>query len=236
MRIDGAYKATITVDGRQVGADAELFRDGKTLRSLYARTPVPIPAGLKREADVEVMVTFEPPVVPAVRAAWFVTTKHEEGPDDWEETGDFGPFASQDEADDWIDRVKGTLTDSVFFVREARPPESVELLASSSTMSSSPTRRPRRRRGRRPQRRPPMRATRPSPWSTTPPSRCAMPEVIMRESTARPGGVVVVIRDGERESTYARVAWSRRARATRCTRSSASSGTRCAADEEAPDA
>jgi hypothetical protein len=128
MRIDGAYKATITVDGRQVGADAELFRDGKTLRSLYARTPVPIPAGLKREADVEVMVTFEPPVVPAVRAAWFVTTKHEEGPDDWEETGDFGPFASQDEADDWIDRVKGTLTDSVFFVREARPPESVELL------------------------------------------------------------------------------------------------------------
>lgn len=37
-----------------------------------------------------------------------------------------------------------------------------------------------------------------------------MPEVIMRESTARPGGVIVVIRDGERESTYARVAWSRR--------------------------
>jgi hypothetical protein len=36
-----------------------------------------------------------------------------------------------------------------------------------------------------------------------------MPEVIMRESTARPGGVVVVIRDGERESAFARVAWSR---------------------------
>jgi hypothetical protein len=125
--IDGAYKATITVDGRQVGAEADLFRDGKTLRALYTRTPVPIPAGLRREALVEVAVTFDPPVVPGNRAAWFVTTKHEEGPDDWEETGDFGPFASQDEADDWIDRVKSSLSGSVFFVREARPPESVEL-------------------------------------------------------------------------------------------------------------
>jgi hypothetical protein len=124
--IDGAYTATITVDGRQVGANAALFRNGRALRGLYAQARVPVPAGLRREAGVEVKVTFEPPVVPSDRGAWFVTTKTQEGPDDFEETGDFGPFATEAAADEWIEEIKHTLADSIFFVREARSPSSIQ--------------------------------------------------------------------------------------------------------------